>query len=89
MKSFNSQVQIQYESDILFVYFCLLNRNTNHFTLFEINKQERRIYHYDLMTDKDIIDDKMKLIQMRKIIQVSLEFHDQEINMIDVTLERV
>ncbi len=74
MESFSSQAQIQHGPGTLLVYFCPLNRNTNHFTLLEINEQERRIYHYDSMADKGVIDGKVKQTRVGKIVQVSLGF---------------
>src|SRR5438477_452145 len=72
MKTLSSQAQIQHEPGTLLVYFCPLNRDTNHFTLLEINEQERRIYHYDSMADKGVIHDKVKQTRVGKIVQVSL-----------------
>lgn len=39
------------------MYFCPLNCNNNHFSLPEINERKRKIYHFDLMANKDVIDD--------------------------------
>ena len=72
IESFSSQAQIQYRQGTVLMHFYPLNIDTNHFTLLEINKQEKRIYHYDLMADQGIIDDKVKQTWMGKIVQVSL-----------------
>jgi Ulp1 protease family, C-terminal catalytic domain len=52
------------------VHFCPLNPNGNHFTLLKINKREKNIYHYDSMASKDIIEDRVELNPMGKLIQI-------------------
>jgi len=37
------------DSDEKLVYFCPLNLDANHFTLLEVNEQNRMILHYDSM----------------------------------------
>jgi len=87
IESFNSQAQIQHGQGILLMYFCSLSRNTNHFTLLEINEQEKRIYHYDSMANQDIINGKIKQTQMGNIVQVSLESY-QDIDRSDMTFRK-
>ena len=49
VETFRSEAQDQQGDGIRLVYFCPLNSNNNHFSLLEINEQERKIYHYDSM----------------------------------------
>lgn len=53
------------------VHFCPLNPNGNHFTLLEIDEREKKIYHYDSMASKDIIEGRVELSPMGKLVQVS------------------
>lgn len=53
------------------VYFCPLNVNANHFTLLEINKQTKMIYHYDSMASHKIISRKTKSTPVRRVVEVS------------------
>ena len=70
VERFSSEAQIQLGRGIRLVHFCPLNRK-NHFTLLEINERERKIYHYDSMADHGVIDGKVKLTRVGKIVQVS------------------
>lgn len=63
---------------IRLIYFCPLNYKNIHFTLLEINKQEKVICHYDLMADKDVIDDIMKQIRMDRLMQMRYFFDDKD-----------
>jgi hypothetical protein len=72
IEKFSSEAQIQHGQGTFLVYFCPLNRNTNHFSLLEINEQQRRIYHYDSMADQGVIDGRVKQTRVGKIVQVSL-----------------
>jgi hypothetical protein len=65
---FHSEAPIQHGQDIRLVYFCPLNINDNHFTLLEINEQERKIYHYNSMTDQGVIDNTVKLTRVGKMV---------------------
>ncbi|RYO95253.1 hypothetical protein DL766_002066 [Monosporascus sp. MC13-8B] len=42
------------------IYFCPLNLDTDHFTLLEINEQQRMIYHYNSMAGHDVTRSKAK-----------------------------
>lgn len=53
------------------VYLCPVNSNCNHFTVLEINEQDRKIYHYDSNAPKGVIDGIMKSTRVRKLVQVS------------------
>ena len=52
------------------VYICPLNVNANHFTLLEINKQTKMIYHYDSMVSNGVIHCKTKSIVTRRVVEV-------------------
>jgi len=51
-------------------YICPLNLNANHFTMLEINKQTKIIYHYDSMASHGIIHRKTKLTIVRRVVEV-------------------
>jgi hypothetical protein len=53
------------------VYICPLNVNANHFTLLEINKQTKMIYHYDSMANHGVIHRKTKYTLVRRVVEVS------------------
>jgi hypothetical protein len=53
------------------VYICLLNVNLDHFTLLEINKQTKMIYHYDSIASYRIIYCKIKSTLVRQVVEVS------------------
>jgi len=71
VEKFSSEGRIQQGQGIRLVYFCPLSSNSNHFTLLEINEREEKIYHYDLMASEGIIDGKVKISRVGKLIQVS------------------
>lgn len=71
IEKFSSDARTQQRQGIRLVYICPLSSNNNHFTLLEINEQERKIYHYDSMAREDIIDGSMKSTRVGKIVQVS------------------
>lgn len=52
------------------VYFCPLNHRGDHFTLLEINDQEKAIRHYDSMADQDVIDGSLKRTRVAQIVEV-------------------
>ena len=52
------------------VYICPLNVNDNHFTLLEINKQTKTIYHYDLMASHGVIYHKTRSTPVRRVVEV-------------------
>jgi hypothetical protein len=52
------------------VFICPLNINANHFTLLEINRQTKMIYHYDSMATHGIINRKTKSTLVRRMIEV-------------------
>ena len=58
------------ENMIPLVHFCPLNHYGNHFTLLEINDQEKIIRHYDLMADQATIDGNLKLTRVARLVQV-------------------
>lgn len=62
------EAQLQYRQNDL-VHFCPLNVNSNHFTLLEINKRERVIYHYDSMTGQGVINGRVKQTQVGEILR--------------------
>lgn len=70
--SLNKEAQVRHGQGTLLVYFCPLNMNNTHFTLLEINERERKIYHYNSMADQDVIDGRVKLTWVGKMVQVSL-----------------
>ena len=53
------------------VYICPLNINANHFTLLEINKQTKIIYHYDSMASPRIINRKTKSTLVKREVKAS------------------
>jgi hypothetical protein len=53
------------------VYICPLNVNANYFTLLEINKQTKMIYHYDLIVSYRVIYRKTKFTLVRRVVKVS------------------
>jgi hypothetical protein len=59
------------------IYFCSLNYKNEHFTLLEINKQEEVIRYYDLITDKDVINDIRKLIRINRLMKMRCFFNDE------------
>jgi hypothetical protein len=71
IERYSSEAQTQQGQSIRLVYFCPLNSNNNHFTLLEINEQQRKIYHYDSMVKKDVIDGTVKQTRVGKLVQVS------------------
>lgn len=52
------------------VYICPLNLNENHFTMLEINEQEKMIYHYDSMATHGTIHGKTKSTPVRRAVEV-------------------
>jgi hypothetical protein len=68
IEKFRSEGQGQ---GIRLVYFCPLNSNNNHFTLLEINEREEKIYHYDSMVSQGIIDGRVEMSRVGKLVQVS------------------
>jgi hypothetical protein len=71
IEKYSSEAQTRQGHSIRLVYFCPLSINNNHFTLLEINEQKRKIYHYDSMANKDVIDGTVKLTRVGKLVQVS------------------
>ncbi|KAF2187985.1 hypothetical protein K469DRAFT_99732 [Zopfia rhizophila CBS 207.26] len=65
---FRNKAQKEQGEEICLVYFCPLNCNDNHFTLLEINEQEKMIYHYDSMADRDVIDVKLSSTRVEKLV---------------------
>jgi Ulp1 protease family, C-terminal catalytic domain len=68
IEKFRSQGRTQHGQG---VYFCPLNTNNNHFALLEINEREEKIYHYDSMASEDIINGKVEISRVGKLVQVS------------------
>ena len=56
VKVFYREVWKEYGKESCLVYFCLLNCKGSHFTLLKINKQEEKIYHYNLIINGDVIN---------------------------------
>ncbi|KAE8441970.1 hypothetical protein EG329_004137 [Mollisiaceae sp. DMI_Dod_QoI] len=56
------------------VYICPLNINANHFTLLEINKQTKMIYHYDSMASNGIIHRKTKSTAIRRVVEEEFDY---------------
>ena len=52
------------------VYFCPLNHRGNHFTLLEINDQEKAIRHYDSMADLATIEGSLKRTRVAWLVEV-------------------
>lgn len=52
------------------VYICPLNVNANYFTLLEINKQTKIIYHYDSIASRRVIHRKITSTPVRRIVEV-------------------
>jgi hypothetical protein len=77
IERFSSEAQIQQGQVIRLVYFCPLNSNNNHFTLLEINERERKIYHYDSMASKGVIDGTVELSRVGKMVLVS-DIHNRQ-----------
>ncbi len=71
------------------VYLCPLNHNNNHFTWLEINEREGKIRHYDSRANKGVIDGKVKLTRVGKLVQVSHFFSNRNIDPADVTIAGV
>ena len=71
IEAFRMEAQGQQGGEIRLIYFCPLNCNGNHFTLLEINEQEEKIYHYDSMASKSVIDGTERLSRVGKLVQVS------------------
>jgi hypothetical protein len=68
IEKFSSEVQTQQRQDIRLMYFCPLNSNASHFTLLEINERESKIYYYDSMASKDVINGSEKPTRVGKIV---------------------
>jgi len=64
------QARDKFGDTMRLVYFCPLNHNSNHFTLLEVNDQEKVIRHYDSMADQATIDSRVKLTRVGRLIQV-------------------
>ena len=45
-----------------------MNLNDNHFTLLEINEQDKKIYHYDSIADEGVINGTLKSIGVHKLV---------------------
>lgn len=71
IEAFRTEAQGRQGGEIRLIYFCPLNCNGNHFTLLEINEQEEKIYHYDSMASKSVIDGTERLSRVGKLVQVS------------------
>jgi hypothetical protein len=71
IEKLRSQGRIQHGQDICLVYFCPLYTNNNHFALLEINEREKKIYHYDSMASEDIINGRVEISRVGKLVQVS------------------
>jgi len=56
VKAFRREAQEEYREKSYLVYFCPLNCKGSHFTLLEINRQEEKIYHYNLIVNRDVIN---------------------------------
>jgi Ulp1 protease family, C-terminal catalytic domain len=63
--------QTQHGQKIL-IHFCPLNIEANHFTLLEINEREGKIFHYDSMADRDVIEGRIEQTRVEKIVQVNI-----------------
>ena len=70
IESFWNEIQKQYEKEIYLIYIVFLNMN-EHYTLLKINEKEKKIYYYNLMTSKNIVNNSMKISCMSKIILMS------------------
>jgi hypothetical protein len=75
IKRFSSEAQMQKGHNIRLVYFCPLNSNNSHFTLLEINERERKIYHYNSMASKVVIDGTVELNRVGKMVLVRQPTH--------------
>jgi len=71
------------------VYFCPLNHYGNHFTLLEINDQEKIIRHYDSMADQTAMDGRLKLTRVAQLVQVRSSPEDDDRNIPYVIVGRV
>jgi hypothetical protein len=71
IESFKREAQDENSAAVPLVYFCPLNLNDNHFTLLDINEQNKKIYHYDSMADEGVIDRTLQLTRVHKLVQVS------------------
>ncbi|EXJ73556.1 uncharacterized protein A1O5_03317 [Cladophialophora psammophila CBS 110553] len=63
------------------VYFCPLNHRGAHFTLLEINDQERVIRHYDSMADRATINGSGKQTRVARLVEE--EFTDLKYSYIE------
>jgi hypothetical protein len=61
------------EDDVRQIYLCPINLNTNHFTLLEINEQQRKIYHYNSMAAKNVIRGNARPTRVREMVEVRLD----------------
>lgn len=52
------------------VYYCPLNHRDDHFTLLEINDQEKAIRHYDSVAEPATIDGSLKLTRVARLVGV-------------------
>ncbi|KEF54272.1 uncharacterized protein A1O9_09438 [Exophiala aquamarina CBS 119918] len=60
----------EFQSTTPLVYFCPLNHCGTHFTLLEINDQERVIRHYDSMADQATINGCGKQTRVARLVEV-------------------
>lgn len=56
---------------ISLVYYCPLNHRNAHFTLLEINDQERSIRHYDSAVSQATTDGNLESTRVSRLVQVS------------------
>ena len=60
VKVFYKEAQKEYSEESYLVYFCLLNCKGSYFTLLKINGQEEKIYYYNLIVNRDVINGILK-----------------------------
>jgi hypothetical protein len=68
---FKKEAQDKNSTSVPLVYFCPLNLIDNYFTLLEINKQDKKIYYYNSIADKGVINSMLKSTGIYKLVQVS------------------
>jgi hypothetical protein len=85
---YNKAKEISREVTCL-VYFCLLNYKNVHFTLLKINKQEKVIHYYNLIADKDVINDTIKLTQMDRLVKIRCSFNNKSRDALNLITEGV
>lgn len=53
ISKYRQQAKETFGNPVLLVYFCPINHTDSHYTLLEINEQERAIRHYDSLADRN------------------------------------